>query len=214
LGIISTSALTTQKTFGYTVLAKSPDGCPATAPYFLTIRPKLSDLIQTTYTDTICPAGSATLDLRAHSIVHYAIQPNNMPGIAENPAQVFTASQPGLPERAVTYYLQATGQGFCAAQVLYHVIVQDKPEKCAPLLIPNIVTPNADGANDLLAIQGITPGTGKLEIYNSWGSQVLKDNAYANTWPDANVRPGLYYIKLEIPTRGQDSYKGWVEVQR
>ena len=47
--------------------------------------------------------------------------------------------------------------------------------------IPNVVTANNDGVNDLFIIQGLKPNT-SVTILNRWGDLVFETNNYQNNW--------------------------------
>jgi hypothetical protein len=78
------------------------------------------------------------------------------------------------------------------------------------LLIPNIITPNGDGANDRFQISGLPPGTWALALFNRWGRQVYKTGDYRQDW-GLEAAPGVYYYFL---TQGAATYKGVIEVIR
>lgn len=93
-------------------------------------------------------------------------------------------------------------------------------QQCAPSLaqrtlfvpffqIPNIITPNADGKNDVFIINGAQLGS-KLEIFNRWGRKMEEYGNYQNQWGAENQAPGVYYYQLTEP-KGTVT-KGWVEV--
>lgn len=78
----------------------------------------------------------------------------------------------------------------------------------SPLDVPNVITPNGDGKNDVLDLgqRGL-----KLEIYNRWGKPVLQTDDYPNDWgPGTPV--GTYYYLLTPPSGAK--CKGWIEVMR
>ncbi len=67
------------------------------------------------------------------------------------------------------------------------------------LLIPNIFTPNADGSNDLLYIQGLeSHPNSSLEVYNRWGTLVYAHPNYNNSWDGYGVNDGVYYLTLSL----------------
>jgi len=96
-----------------------------------------------------------------------------------------------------TYTLQVnTG---CGPQpVVWRVLAST----CQPL--PNVITPNGDGLNDLLVL----PYAGALEVYSRWGRCAYRSANYRNDW-GAEAAAGLYYYVLRTATA---TYKGWVEV--
>ncbi|GAA4379456.1 FG-GAP-like repeat-containing protein [Hymenobacter koreensis] len=80
------------------------------------------------------------------------------------------------------------------------------------LVVPNIITPNGDRANERFVIEGLPPEGAALTIYNRWGKTVYTTDAYRNDWGE-HVAPGPYYFLLK--PAGTDTFqKGWVEVVR
>lgn len=69
------------------------------------------------------------------------------------------------------------------------------------LILPNIITPNADGINDALYIKAIEyyPGN-KVMVFNRWGNKIFETTDYKNDWKAPGVADGVYYYVLEAPT--------------
>ena len=75
----------------------------------------------------------------------------------------------------------------CGDTISKIIIVEDD------IFIPNIITPNGDGVNDVLVIGNINPlRINSLKIYNRWGKKV---------YDQANYKPRARCIKL-----GEDSW--------
>lgn len=79
------------------------------------------------------------------------------------------------------------------------------------LYIPNIITPNGDGKNDVLFIHGLTEDNWELTILDRWGKQVYRTTGYKNDWAPKEKSAQLYYYHLYHSSTGR-SYKGWLEV--
>ncbi|MCG9909877.1 MAG: gliding motility-associated C-terminal domain-containing protein [Flavobacteriales bacterium] len=81
-----------------------------------------------------------------------------------------------------------------------------------PLNVPNIITPNGDGVNDVFYIQGLYPGS-SLYIYNRWGTEVFRSSNYANNWQGetktlnmpSQLSEGVYYYILEHECSGRQT---------
>lgn len=67
-----------------------------------------------------------------------------------------------------------------------------------PLVIPNVLSGNGDGMNDLFVIQGLPPGT-RLTIYNRWGFMIYRNENYANDFDGSAYTEGVYYYIVETP---------------
>jgi gliding motility-associated-like protein len=67
------------------------------------------------------------------------------------------------------------------------------------LTVPNIFTPNMDGSNDQLVIQGLESfPNSSIEVYNRWGNLVYADPRYQNNWDGYGVNDGIYYLTLNL----------------
>ncbi len=84
--------------------------------------------------------------------------------------------------------------------------------KCDTLFIPNVVTPNNDGKNDLFSIRGL-PEKFNLKIYNRWGKLIYETEAENSPWNAKNVSPGVYYYLLRLySSEGNENHRGTVSV--
>jgi gliding motility-associated-like protein len=82
------------------------------------------------------------------------------------------------------------------------------------LTIPNVISPNGDGANDFWVILNIEyhPNT-PVKIFNRWGQVVYVSEAYANNWDGGDVSDGTYFY-IVTPSTGIGPYTGTVTVYR
>lgn len=96
--------------------------------------------------------------------------------------------------------------------------------QCDDLLIPQMVTPNGDGKNDLFVIRKIEAyPNNTLNIFNRWGSLVYSKKGYKNEWNGvANVGDGTgnsilptgtYFIILDLGDQNTKPYHGYVELK-
>ena len=92
---------------------------------------------------------------------------------------------------------------------------------CGPLMvvpaevsIPNIITPNNDQVNDLLAFEYLDfyPAN-HLKILNRWGNVVFEQEGYANTWDGADLSDGVYFFVLTLTEKNQ-TYSGFFHISR
>lgn len=67
------------------------------------------------------------------------------------------------------------------------------------MFIPNLYTPNGDGANDTFEIRGLELfAENDLVIVNRWGNEVYKSNNYQNNWTGEGLNEGTYYYILRV----------------
>ncbi|MCO5260797.1 MAG: gliding motility-associated C-terminal domain-containing protein [Crocinitomicaceae bacterium] len=87
-------------------------------------------------------------------------------------------------------------------------------EVLSELEVPNVITVNGDGVNDLFEIKGLTPNT-KVIILNRWGELIYSSDNYDNTW-DGKDKSGKYvtegvYTYLVVKEDGNKKH-GFVHV--
>jgi gliding motility-associated-like protein len=99
-------------------------------------------------------------------------------------------------------------------------ILVDKCLKDITGPIPQIISPNNDGANDFWIIPDIDYFTqNKVVIYNRWGNVVLEASPYINNWQGVNEKgadlpDGTYYYVVNINNAENKVYNGFVVVHR
>ncbi len=86
-------------------------------------------------------------------------------------------------------------------------------EEVAPaIVIPNIITPNGDGTNDLFQLNFPVL---KTEVYNRWGQKLFESNNDAfwdgRTTSGSEVPEGTYYY---IIVTKEKTYKGYLQLLR
>lgn len=83
------------------------------------------------------------------------------------------------------------------------------------ITIPNVFTPNSDGANDFFVIDGIEflPNC-HLVIYNRWGRVVFESDNYKNDWDGGNSAEGTYYYVFTAPISTTKPFSGTVSLFR
>ena len=68
------------------------------------------------------------------------------------------------------------------------------------IIIPNVITANKDGVNDLFEIKNLKPNS-KLLITNRWGILIFETENYLNNWGGKNMAgdectEGVYFYQL------------------
>jgi gliding motility-associated-like protein len=84
----------------------------------------------------------------------------------------------------------------------------------AEVIIPNIITANGDGINDLLVFKYLEfyPDN-EISVLNRWGNTVLFQEGYKNDWNGDDLTEGTYFFLLKIPEIGKE-YQGFFQLER
>ncbi len=75
-----------------------------------------------------------------------------------------------------------------------------------PIKIPNVFTPNGDGHNDYLVINGLDAyPDNSIQIFNRWGNCIYQRNGYnkESGWDGSGLSEGTYFIVLKINESGK-----------
>ena len=95
--------------------------------------------------------------------------------------------------------------------------------KVTEIVIPEVLTPNGDGKNDIFNIKNIEyfPDN-ELLIFNRWGNLVYQMQGYKNTWdgtPNVSGKTGseklptsTYFYLLKINGEEVKAYRGFVQL--
>ncbi|WP_018342559.1 gliding motility-associated C-terminal domain-containing protein [Cytophaga aurantiaca] len=115
----------------------------------------------------------------------------------------------------ITYTLSALDPtGTCSAQSSVTIKVEDA------VIIPNVITPNGDGANDTWMIENIQDyPNATFTIYNRWGNIVWKASGNAFQWDGTNYRngellaDGTYFYIIDLQNSSYpEPYTGYVQL--
>ena len=132
-----------------------------------------------------------------------------------------TAQNPAVkPDMETTYKVQITDVYGCVKTDEVHVSFMD-PDSCV-LNTFNAFTPNGDGNNDFLYIEGIEgyPGN-SVFIYNRWGDRMIRIDDYDNednVWDGTNafgndMKAGTYYFVVDVGNK-ERNFAGWAQLIR
>ncbi|MFD0941344.1 T9SS type B sorting domain-containing protein [Pedobacter boryungensis] len=90
----------------------------------------------------------------------------------------------------------------------------DIKEIIGDVVVPNVITPNGDGRNDVFKIDGLELHPNHtLFIFNRWGNEVYRSNGpYKNDWNGNGLNEGTYYYLLKIKEKNgsERSTTGWI----
>lgn len=84
------------------------------------------------------------------------------------------------------------------------------------LTVPNVITPNGDGANDKFIIENLEHYLNSvMVIYDRWGKKVYESNNYGHEWWDGSKNAdGVYYYILHVTDGVEQEYHGSVTLFR
>jgi gliding motility-associated-like protein/fimbrial isopeptide formation D2 family protein/uncharacterized repeat protein (TIGR01451 family) len=114
-------------------------------------------------------------------------------------------------------------------EFVYELCLHECPNMCDTALvilhikpyleIPDVITPNGDGVNDVLVITGLENfPENELWIYNRWGHEVFKATNYDNNW-DGKYQNGplpegtYFYVFIETGT-SDPAAQGYITLHR
>jgi gliding motility-associated-like protein len=137
--------------------------------------------------------------------------------------------QPGVSNDSIannlsegTYVIQVTDQAGCSTSLSVNLpCIEDS------LVIPQLVTPNGDGKNDVWEIDLSNYPNNVVKIFNRWGNLVFSANPYLpNNYWDGKVGAdvllsigneylpvGTYYYVIDLYGDGSKIYKNYIELQ-
>ncbi len=126
------------------------------------------------------------------------------------------------PTETTTYHLLQKDFKFDESYSSVTIIVEDCDKD---LVIPNVITPNGDGANDRLVILNESRLQYTLRIFDRWGTEVFtgtEESCWEGTrskgteYMSEQAGPGVYYYYIDAVTRLGEKrrYTGAVQVIR
>jgi gliding motility-associated-like protein len=118
-----------------------------------------------------------------------------------------SASVTVKPFRTTQYVLTGYNSKNCASRDTINVIVI---EDCGDMYVPNAFSPNADGHNDVLYVQGICLQTMSFMIFNRWGEKVFETTDQKQGWDGSykgeQLNTGVFVYRLEGKTYDGKAY--------
>lgn len=186
----TTNAITTTSSGNYRVTVTSANGCVAidAVDVFVLNQGNVSISNDT----TVSKGFPALLTATGGSI--YVWTPTD--GL-DSPT---SASTLATPEETTTYTVTVSDPNGCNLELSVTVTVVEDFN----LGIPNLISPNGDGTNDVWKIFNVEtyPGTSVI-IFNRWGSKVWESSDYQNDWAgtsqNGNELPdGTYFYVIQV----------------
>ena len=158
---------------------------------------------------TICPGDS--VQLNASGGMSYVW--DDLPGLTSTDI----ANPKASPKTSFTYKLTVYNE-YCFDSDEISITI-DRCLKDIPEPIPQVISPNGDGANDFWEIKDVDYfSKNNLTIYNRWGNKVYAASPYDNTWSGKSTKgndlpDGTYYFVLDLGIDKQP-YVGFIILSR
>ncbi|MDF3029014.1 MAG: hypothetical protein K0S23_3321 [Fluviicola sp.] len=124
-------------------------------------------------------------------------------GFTENAVQLSGGCASGLPSFQMCYRYNFDECPY----------IPPTPIPEVSLEIPNIITPNSDGLNDVFLIKNMSLGQVSLTIANRWGNTIFFSDAYMNDWNGEAYSDGVYFYHI-YDSKNQKTHTGFLEIIR
>lgn len=199
-----TSIAVTSKTLYRVVVTTGT--CPADTTQLFSIHPV--QVIAAISADTTITSGE-TITLTASGGDNYSWQPASLfsDALIQSPTATLTET--------TTFTAVVSDTRGCSDTAYVTVIVSPVNIE---FMIPNLISPNSDGINDVWEIRGIK-GNAEVLIFNSNGQVIYNASPYVSNWNaqynGAVVPDGVYYYKLTVTDASGNPtvYKGNLNVR-
>jgi gliding motility-associated-like protein len=203
---VSTAINNLQGGLNRVVLTYSVEGCfdftSDTANIIIAFEPILAQDVYTLQYGQNGKFGITTNDvIPSGSTIKLIQNPKN--GVAKivNDSLIYTPDPRFISSEIMTYEICPDGCPDLCVQT--NVIIDFT--KDIPCQIPNLLSPNGDGINDLLIIPCLGESRypdSRITIFNEWGHEVFNDQPYQNDWDGrygGNPLPvGTYFVVLQL----------------
>jgi gliding motility-associated-like protein len=127
----------------------------------------------------------------------------------QNPSTTYTANG------TYTVSLTITDQFGCISSFTNIVRINNVASEITKL-IPNMISPNNDGKNDIWRLDFINVfyPNAEISIFNRWGEELYKSTGYSNAWDGSykgNPLPvGAYFYVIKLKDNEDRIFKGTV----
>lgn len=162
--------------------------------------------------DTSIPLGS-TIQLQGSATGSSLLVYQWLPVKGLNYATILNPTYSGSDSITFTLYAEDTYGCMDSGQVTIYVYVPDE------IILPNVITPNGDGKNDVWKINPTVDLTGSnLVIFDRWGETVFETENYANNWGGTYkntgkvLSDGTYYYVFKVPSEDNHVYTGAINI--
>lgn len=199
----STPSITVNPTVttSYSVTGTDASGCTGVANVTVTVLPDPNAAISSNV-DTGYPPLEVVFTNASSNANTYAWNFGNGQTSNSGSATVSaTYTAPGQYE-----VILVASNGLCSDTATTNIIVLGFPE--IVINIPNVFTPNGDGANEEFLIETHYAKTVYVEIFNRWGNLMAKLENATDTWDGNGASDGVYFYKYRITDLKDEVHEG------
>ena len=182
--------------YGLTLIATTDSGCVDTIDFPVLTKVYPTPIIDFGWTPDIIPWSdplASFIDKSTYGKTYFWDfgDPAGGSSTSKNPTHNY--SEKGLFD----VWLMVTSEHGCKDSLQKSIRVVDDEFK-----VPNIITPNGDGFNDIFIITNLESlKYCKIEVFNRWGKLVYQHHNYQNKWKADNLADGIYYYNI--------TYESW-----
>jgi large repetitive protein len=188
----------------FTVTGTDANGCVGTDVVQITVLPNPIASLGTLTTTSIDPNQTVTFSNTSVLATNYSFdfgngQMLNTSNLGDTP--IITYVNPG------TYIVVLeANNGFCSDFDSLNVIVN--PFLPVVFIVPNIITPNNDGNNDLFDMSIQNAISAEIIIINRWDNKIAEISGLNPTWDGGEETEGVYFFMYSIKGLDGKEYVG------
>ena len=147
--------------------------------------------VATSFKDTIIELGNSVTIGATSDGTEFLWEPSEFIGV---PTDLISFAR---PNKTTDFVITASDINGCESKDTVTIYVNFIPG----IGVPEIFSPNNDGKNDLLAVQGLTLEQMRFRVYNRYGQQVFdtdkQDRGWDGTFKGKPENPGVFVWTLE-----------------
>lgn len=188
-------------TTSYSVTGTDASGCTGASNVTVTVLPDPSASISSNVDNGQAPLEVIFTNASSNANTYTWNFGNGQTSTSGNTTVSATYTAPGQYD-----VILVASNGLCSDTANTSIIVVGFPE--IVINIPNVFTPNGDGANEEFFIETHYAKTVYVEIFNRWGNLMAKLENATDTWDGNGAADGVYFYKYRITDLKDEAYEG------